>query len=130
MKPLKDKVILITGAGGGLGSTAALTLAKSGAHIILLDKNIAKLEVVYDAILATDFFPNFNNNFDTSFNTNNNIMPPVTNSPLNLAPDTNLTPDTFNTTNFNISLTSITSIGATDFFPNFNNNFDTNYYRS
>ena len=42
MMPLKNNVILITGAGGGLGKTAALTLAKSGAHIILLDKNIAK----------------------------------------------------------------------------------------
>ena len=51
---LKNHVILITGAGGGLGSTAALALAKSGAHIILLDKNIAKLEVVYDAILAAN----------------------------------------------------------------------------
>ena len=51
---LKHHVILITGAGGGLGSTAALALAKSGAHIILLDKNIAKLEVVYDAILAAN----------------------------------------------------------------------------
>lgn len=51
---LKQQVILITGAGGGLGSVAALTLAKNGAHIILLDKNIAKLEVVYDAILATN----------------------------------------------------------------------------
>lgn len=49
---LKNHVILITGAGGGLGSTAALSLAKQGAHIILLDKNIAKLEVVYDAIVA------------------------------------------------------------------------------
>ena len=51
---LKNHVILITGAGGGLGSTAALTLAKNGAHIILLDKNIAKLEAVYDAILAAN----------------------------------------------------------------------------
>ena len=51
---LKQQVILITGAGGGLGSVAALTLAKNGDHIILLDKNIAKLEVVYDAILATN----------------------------------------------------------------------------
>ena len=51
---LKKQVILVTGAGGGLGSTAALTLAKNGAHIILLDKNIAKLEVVYDAILAAN----------------------------------------------------------------------------
>ncbi len=50
--PLNNQVILITGAGGGLGSTAALALAKQGAHIILLDKNIAKLEAVYDAILS------------------------------------------------------------------------------
>jgi len=49
---LKKQVILITGAGGGLGSVAALTLAKNGAHVILLDKNITKLEVIYDAILA------------------------------------------------------------------------------
>ena len=50
--PLTDQVILITGAGGGLGGTAALTLAKQGAHIILLDKSIPKLEIVYDAIIA------------------------------------------------------------------------------
>jgi NAD(P)-dependent dehydrogenase (short-subunit alcohol dehydrogenase family) len=52
--PLTNHVILITGAGGGLGSTAALALAKQRAHIILLDKNIAKLEKVYDAILAAN----------------------------------------------------------------------------
>ena len=51
--PLKKQVILITGAGGGLGSTAALTLAKQGAHIILLDKSIPKLEKIYDAIINT-----------------------------------------------------------------------------
>jgi len=50
--PLTHQVILITGAGGGLGSTAALTLAKQGAHVILLDKNIPKLEAAYDAIIA------------------------------------------------------------------------------
>lgn len=50
--PLTNQAILITGAGGGLGSTAALALAKNGAHIILLDKNIAKLEAIYDAIVA------------------------------------------------------------------------------
>ena len=48
---LKDHVILITGAGGGLGSTAALALAKNGADIILLDKSIPKLEKIYDAIV-------------------------------------------------------------------------------
>lgn len=49
--PLKDHVILITGAAGGLGGTAALALAKQGAHIILLDKSIPKLEKIYDAIV-------------------------------------------------------------------------------
>lgn len=48
---LKGQVILITGAGGGLGGTAALALAKQGAHIILLDKSIPKLEKVYDSIV-------------------------------------------------------------------------------
>lgn len=48
---LTDKIILITGAGGGLGSTAALALAKQGAQIILLDKSIPKLESVYDKLL-------------------------------------------------------------------------------
>lgn len=52
--PLTHQVILITGAGGGLGGTAALALAKNGAHIILLDKSIARLEAVYDAILAAN----------------------------------------------------------------------------
>lgn len=51
---LSKQVILITGAGGGLGSTAALALAQAGAHIILLDKNIPKLEAVYDNIKAAN----------------------------------------------------------------------------
>lgn len=52
--PLKNHVILITGAGGGLGSTAALALARQGAEIILLDKSIPQLEKVYDAIVAAN----------------------------------------------------------------------------
>ena len=51
---LRNQVILITGAGGGLGSTAALALAKLGAHIILLDKNIPRLEIIYDQILEAN----------------------------------------------------------------------------
>lgn len=54
MGMLKGQTILITGAGGGLGSTAALALAAQGAHIILLDNQIAKLEAVYDAIAAAN----------------------------------------------------------------------------
>jgi NAD(P)-dependent dehydrogenase (short-subunit alcohol dehydrogenase family) len=49
---LTDQVILITGAGGGLGGTAALALARQGAQVILLDKSIPKLEKVYDAIVS------------------------------------------------------------------------------
>ncbi len=49
---LSKQVILITGAGGGLGSAAALALAQQGAEIILLDKSIPKLEQSYDAIVA------------------------------------------------------------------------------
>ncbi len=49
---LSRQVILITGAGGGLGGTAALALARQGAELILLDKSIPKLEKVYDAIVS------------------------------------------------------------------------------
>ncbi|NOQ64142.1 MAG: SDR family NAD(P)-dependent oxidoreductase [Methyloprofundus sp.] len=52
--PLTKQTILITGAGGGLGSTAALTLAEHGATVILLDKNIPKLEKVYDRLVAAN----------------------------------------------------------------------------
>ncbi len=52
--PLADQVILVTGACGGLGGTAALALAQQGAHIILLDKSIPKLEAVYDRIIAAN----------------------------------------------------------------------------
>jgi NAD(P)-dependent dehydrogenase (short-subunit alcohol dehydrogenase family) len=49
---LADKVILVTGAGGGIGRTAALTLAAHGATVILLGRTLSKLEQVYDAIEA------------------------------------------------------------------------------
>jgi NAD(P)-dependent dehydrogenase (short-subunit alcohol dehydrogenase family) len=49
---LKKNVILVTGAGGGIGSMAAMALAQTGAHIILLDKNLPKLEKTYDAIVT------------------------------------------------------------------------------
>lgn len=51
---LSKQTILITGAGGGLGSMAALSLAKQGATIILLDKSIPKLEKIYDAIVDSN----------------------------------------------------------------------------
>ncbi len=49
---LKDKVILVTGAGDGIGRAAAEVYAKFGATLILLGKTTGKLEAVYDAIEA------------------------------------------------------------------------------
>jgi NAD(P)-dependent dehydrogenase (short-subunit alcohol dehydrogenase family) len=49
---LKDKVILVTGAGDGIGKEAALTYARYGATVILLGKTVSKLTTVYDEIIA------------------------------------------------------------------------------
>jgi NAD(P)-dependent dehydrogenase (short-subunit alcohol dehydrogenase family) len=49
---LHDKVIAVTGAGDGIGKTAALTFAKYGATVILMGRTIPKLEAVYDEIEA------------------------------------------------------------------------------
>lgn len=47
---LKDKVILVTGAGAGIGRQAALSYAEYGATVILLGRNVKNLELVYDQI--------------------------------------------------------------------------------
>ena len=49
---LKDKIILVTGAGDGIGKVAALTYANCGATVLLLGKTQSKLEAVYDEIEA------------------------------------------------------------------------------
>lgn len=51
---LKDKVILITGAGDGIGRALAIEAAKQGATTILLGKSLKKLEAVYDEIMANN----------------------------------------------------------------------------
>ena len=51
---LQDKIILITGAGDGIGKAAALAFANCGATVILLGKTLAKLEMVYDEIEANN----------------------------------------------------------------------------
>jgi NAD(P)-dependent dehydrogenase (short-subunit alcohol dehydrogenase family) len=47
---LAGRVILITGAGGGLGRALAVESARAGASVILSGRNAAKLDRVYDEI--------------------------------------------------------------------------------
>lgn len=49
---LKGRVILVTGAGAGIGRQAALSYAEKGATVILLGRTVKKLEAVYDEIAA------------------------------------------------------------------------------
>ena len=51
---LKDRIILVTGAGDGIGKTAALAFAQAGATVILAGRTVAKLENIYDQIVAAD----------------------------------------------------------------------------
>ena len=50
MDMLKDKVVMITGAGAGIGRALALECARLGATVVLLGRTIEKLELVYDEI--------------------------------------------------------------------------------
>lgn len=49
---LSDRVILITGAGDGIGKAVARRCGEAGATVILLGKTTRKLEQVYDELLA------------------------------------------------------------------------------
>ncbi len=49
---LQERVILVTGAGDGIGRQAALSYAAHGATLVLLGRTRSKLEAVYDEILV------------------------------------------------------------------------------
>jgi NAD(P)-dependent dehydrogenase (short-subunit alcohol dehydrogenase family) len=49
---LAERVILITGAGSGLGRVLAVESARAGATVILSGRNLLRLERVYDEIRA------------------------------------------------------------------------------
>ena len=48
---LSNRVILITGAGDGIGRAVAEDCAAKGATVVLLGKTVGKLEAVYDSIV-------------------------------------------------------------------------------
>ena len=52
---LEEKIILVTGAGDGIGKSAAISYASRGATVILLGKTKTKLEKVYDEIEESNY---------------------------------------------------------------------------
>lgn len=51
---LRDQIILVSGATGGLGTALSRACAASGATVVLLGRKIEKLEALYDAIEKID----------------------------------------------------------------------------
>jgi NAD(P)-dependent dehydrogenase (short-subunit alcohol dehydrogenase family) len=49
---LAGRAVLVTGASGGLGRAVSLACARAGAHVILMGRNSAKLDQLYDEIEA------------------------------------------------------------------------------
>lgn len=52
---LKERVILVTGAGDGIGRAVAMAYAAHGATVVLVGRTTHKLEAVYDEIVAAGY---------------------------------------------------------------------------
>ncbi|WP_313928271.1 SDR family NAD(P)-dependent oxidoreductase [Pseudoxanthomonas sp.] len=50
LRALDQRVVLVSGAHGGLGSAAAVACAEAGATVVLLGRKLPKLNRVYDAV--------------------------------------------------------------------------------
>ncbi len=50
---LRDRVVLVVGANGALGSTVAMAAGSAGATVVLLGRKVPALERLYDRIVAT-----------------------------------------------------------------------------
>ena len=50
---LKDQVVLITGATGGLGTSLSIACARAGAIVVLVSRNQKKLEKLYDLLIES-----------------------------------------------------------------------------
>ena len=48
----EDRVILVTGAAGGIGEAVTTALAEAGATVIMLDRKLRHMEKIYDRITA------------------------------------------------------------------------------
>jgi len=58
---LKDKVILVTGGGSGIGRQAGLTFTAFGAEVILLGKNSSNLNETYSLFEKNNPIPTARN---------------------------------------------------------------------
>jgi NAD(P)-dependent dehydrogenase (short-subunit alcohol dehydrogenase family) len=50
MSPIEGKVVIVTGAGGGIGSATARLLAERGAKVVLAERQLATAERVSGAM--------------------------------------------------------------------------------
>lgn len=50
MNSLKDKIAVVTGAGGGIGSASAMVMAERGAKVMAADRRIASVDVTVNEI--------------------------------------------------------------------------------